>query len=102
MAQDRTQRPFVEELPRLLEARRMSVRSVEKALGLSHGFLSRVLRQRDYKTPSPDLTRRVAQALDLAPDFFPEAREGFIFERVRADAKLRDRLYDELRGARRR
>ena len=80
----------------------MSVRALENAVGLSHGFLSRVLRQRDYKTPSPDLTRRVAQPLGLPPDFFPEAREGFVCERVRCDAKLRERLYDELRGSRRR
>ncbi len=75
----------------------MSVRALEEAVGLSHGFLSRVLRQRDYKTPSAELTRRVAAALRLRADFFPEAREGFVCEQVRRDPKLRERLYDQLR-----
>jgi transcriptional regulator with XRE-family HTH domain len=87
----------VEEVPRLLAEREMSVRALEQTVGLSHGFLSRVLRQRDYKSPSPDLTRRVATALDLPPDFLPETRESFVCERVRRDPKLRERLYDQLR-----
>jgi hypothetical protein len=37
-----------------------------------------VLRRVSYKTPSPDLARRVAVALDLPPDYFPEYREGFV------------------------
>ena len=49
-----------------------------------------------HKTPSADLTRRVAVALGLPIDYFPEFREGFVIERVRHDPKLRDRLYGEL------
>src|SRR6266550_1277719 len=97
MPTKRTQRPFVDEVPRLLSERNMSVRALEQAIGLSHGFLSRVLRRRDYKSPSPELTRRVAAALGLPPDFFPESRASFICEQVQNDPKLRERLYDQLR-----
>ena len=44
----------------------------------------------------------VAVALGLDEDYFPEAREGFVVDEIRRDARLRDRLYDELRRRRRR
>lgn len=68
-----------------------------KPVNPSH--LSRALRGADYKAPGPDLARRVALALGLPGDYFPEAREGFVIDRVRADGELRDRLYDELGGS---
>ncbi len=59
--------------------------------------LSRVLRRANYKTPSKDLTSRVAKALGLPRDYFPEYRQALVLERVRADGRLRDRLYEELK-----
>jgi hypothetical protein len=54
-----------------------------------------VLRGVNYKTASPDLARRVALALDLPEDYFPEYREGIVIERIRNNPQLRDRLYEQ-------
>jgi hypothetical protein len=69
---------------------------------VSHGFLSRVLRERDYRRVGPELARRVAKAFGLPEDFFVEARQGFIIERVKGDPRLREELYDKLRQRRQR
>jgi transcriptional regulator with XRE-family HTH domain len=89
-------RPFIEEVPRLLAERQMSLRALARAADVGHGHLSRVLRQDAYKTPSADLTARVAEALELPPDYFPEFREAFVIERVHEDEGLRERLYGRL------
>src|SRR2546427_9793760 len=89
--------PFTEELPRLLQKRGMSLRALAKQIGISDSHLSRVVRRADYKTASPDLTRRIAVALGLAPDYFPEFREAYVIDRIRTDPKLRDSLYVRLR-----
>jgi hypothetical protein len=60
-------------------------------------ILSRVLRRVNYKTPGPELARRVAIALDL-PRLFPEYRKGFVRERIRTDAVLCDELYARVTG----
>jgi hypothetical protein len=52
------------------------------------------------KTASADLARRVAVALGLPPDYFPEFREAFVVEHIRRDADLRERLYKQLRTRR--
>lgn len=97
MAPRRTARPFVEELPGLLEERRLSIRAVARAAEVDQAHLSRVLRGARGKTPSPELTKRVAEALDLPADYFPEWRESVIVERIRADPSLRERIYDRIR-----
>jgi hypothetical protein len=56
-----------------------------------------VLRKADYKTPSGELVRRVAVALDLPHDYFPEYRASVVFEKISADEALRDELYQRLR-----
>ena len=97
-----TDRPFVDELPRLLAEREMSLRALAREVGVTDAHLSRVLRRVEYKTPSADLARRVAVALGLPPDYFPEFREGFVIDWIRSDRALRDELYDRLRKRRRR
>jgi transcriptional regulator with XRE-family HTH domain len=92
-----TDTPFTEELPRLLEEREMSVRALAATIGISDSHLSRVLRRSDYKTPSSDLTRRVALSLGLPPDYFPEFREAYVVEQVKSDPKLRNELYSRLK-----
>jgi transcriptional regulator with XRE-family HTH domain len=94
----RTKAPFVDELPRLLAERSLSIRELSRSVGVSDSHLSRILRRAGYKTVSPDLARRIAMALGLDEGYFVEAREGFVFERIRRSPRLRDRLYDELHG----
>jgi transcriptional regulator with XRE-family HTH domain len=91
-----TDRPFTEEVPRLLGERGMSIRALAAAVGVSDSHLSRVLRRADYKTPSTDLAKRVAEALGMPGDYFPEYREAFVIERIRSDARLRNDLYARL------
>lgn len=85
--------PFVDEVPRLLSERGMSLRSLAAAAQVEPSHLSRVLRRERYKSPSGDLARRVALALGLRPDYFPEYREAVVVERIRKDPALRDRLF---------
>ncbi len=89
---------FVEELPRLLKEKGMSISAVARAAGTQQSHLSRVLRQMDYKRPSADLAKRVARALGLPDDYFPEYREGRVVDRLRADPDFRDELYERLAG----
>ena len=98
----RTNRPFVEELPDLLAARKLSQRRLAQLIDLNPSHLSRVLRAVDYKSPSADLVGRVALALGLPEDYFPEYRVARVAEAVAADPKLRDELYDRLPASRKR
>lgn len=99
----RTNRPFVEELPELLAARKLSQRRLAQLIDLNPSHLSRVLRAVDYKSPSADLVGCVAIALGLPEGYFPEYRAARINEAVAADPKLRDELYDRIlaRGTKR-
>jgi transcriptional regulator with XRE-family HTH domain len=99
---DQTDTPFTEELPRLLRERGMSLRALAAMLGISDSHLSRVVRRADYKTPSADLTKRVAVALGLPSDYFPELREAYVLEQIKSDSRLRNDLYVRLSRERRR
>jgi hypothetical protein len=59
--------PFVEEVPRLLRERGLSIRALAREVGVTDGHLSRVLRRVNYKTPGPELARR-ARARSLRWD----------------------------------
>lgn len=87
----------MEELPDLLEERGLSIRAIARAADVDPAHLSRVLRGVRGKTPSPELARRVAEALGLPRDYFPEWREAVILHRIREDPALRDRIYDRVR-----
>ncbi len=92
-----SQRSFVEEVPALLAERGMSVSQLAERVGVSQSHFSRILRKADYRSASGDLARRVALALELPEDYFPEFRERFVIDAVRQDPELRDRLYRQLR-----
>lgn len=94
----KTDRPFVVEVPRLLRERGWSIRELARRAGVTDAHLSRVLRRANYKTPSGDLARRVASALDLPDDYFPEYREAFVIEQLKKDPRFRDELYRKLKG----
>ena len=97
MAAGRTQRSFIEELPALLNERRLSLRALAREVGVTDAHLSRLLRGVGYRTkPSANLAQRVALALELPPDYFREYREALVIEQVKKDARLREELYDRL------
>lgn len=91
-------RPFAEELPGLLAERGLSQRKLAQMIDLNPSHLSRVLRGADRSRPSTDLISRIAEALNLPAGYFPELREAAVIQRLRADPKLRDRLYDQLKS----
>lgn len=91
-----SQRPFIEELPEILEERGLSLREIARQAGVDPGHLNRVLRRADYKTPSAKLCERVAVTLGLPADYWPEYREHVIVSRVRADPELRETLYKRI------
>lgn len=93
-----TERSFVVEVPDLLRERGWSIRELGRRAGVTDAHLSRVLRRASYKTPSADLARRVAAALGLPDDYFPEFREAFVIDAVREDPGLREELYRKLTG----
>lgn len=94
---DRTQRPFVDELPALLRERGMSLRELARQVEVTDSHLSRLLRGVGYRTrPSKELARRVAVSLGLEPDYFLEYREAVVIEAVRGNRRLREELYDRL------
>jgi transcriptional regulator with XRE-family HTH domain len=80
-----------ESLPDLLRERKLSVRAMATAAGISEGHLSNVLK--GNKRPSPKLARSIARELGLQDDYFPEVREAAVIKAIRTDAKLRDRVY---------
>lgn len=74
----------------------MSMRELARQIGVSDTHISRVVRRAEYKSASASLARKVGKVMGLPVGFFVEEREGLVLDRVRANAKLRDRLYDEL------
>ena len=91
-----TDTAFADEVPLLLKRRGMSLRALAKQIGVSDSYLSRVVRRANYKTPSPELTRRVARVFGLPDDYFPEFREASVIERIRSEPQLRNSLYSRL------
>lgn len=66
-------------------------------VGVGDDHLSRVLRGARDKRATGELTRRVAVALNLPEDYFPETRLAFIVDRLGDYPALHDRVYDQLR-----
>ena len=93
---DRTTIPLPEALPGLLRERGLSLRGLARRADADPSHLSRVIRRRSNKKPSPALAARLALALDLPSDYFAEFREAAVIDEVRGDGELRDKLYDEL------
>jgi transcriptional regulator with XRE-family HTH domain len=91
MAADRTQTPFGEALPSLLLEHGLSLRQLSRRLGMDATYLSRV--RRGHKRLPADLPKRVAVALGLPEDYFPETREAVILDAVRRDPDLRERIF---------
>lgn len=92
----RTDRPYAEEVPRLLKERGMSIRALARIVGVTDAHLSRVLRHADYKRASGALAVRTAVAFGLSEAYFPEAREDAVIAAIKQSARLRDDLFDDL------
>ena len=93
-------RPLAEELPSLLAERDLSLRGLAERVGVTHSHLSRATRGANGKMVGGDLAGRIAVALGLPADYFPEYREAAVVEQVQNDASLRDRLYGQLKRLR--
>lgn len=92
----RTVRSVQEELPQLLQDRGLTQKALAAAAGVDPAHLSRALRGKAYKAIGPGLAHRIALALGLPEDYFPEARDGALSRRLRADPRLRDEVHDTL------
>jgi transcriptional regulator with XRE-family HTH domain len=92
MSQVRTDEPFRDALPRVLTEQGVSLRELSRRLGMDATYLSRVRRGRQ-RLPTR-LPSRVAASLGLPEDYFPETREALIFDAIRSDSVLRERIYD--------
>jgi transcriptional regulator with XRE-family HTH domain len=97
----RSGRSLRETLPALLSQREdgLTLSGLAGQVGVHRAHLWRVVRGEgeDRKPVSPELCRKIALALDLPEDYFPETREDAVITAVRGDPELRDRIYDALR-----
>jgi transcriptional regulator with XRE-family HTH domain len=90
--------PFSGSVRALLEERGWSQRDLARAAGVDPAYISRALRRGRRSAVAPELAARVALALGLSDDYFPECRERQVIEAVRNDPALRDRLHRRLAG----
>lgn len=92
VAENTTNRSFVDELPKLLEKNGMTLRSLAREVGgLDHAYLSRMLSGKAQVNPGH--AERVSRFLGLPLDYFPEVREARVVSAVRRSARLRDEIY---------
>jgi transcriptional regulator with XRE-family HTH domain len=96
----RSQIPLIDQLPQLMGERGLSTNRLAAMVGVSQSHLSRALRRADRKTITGELAARIAVVLQLPEDWFPETRESRLFDHLRQEPALRDRLYDKLVGRR--
>lgn len=89
---DFTTQPFRTELPRLLEAKGLTLRALARDVGgFDHAYLSRMLH--GQVPVNVQHVRKISKQLGLPPDYFPEVREAAVTEAVRKSSKLRDEIY---------
>jgi transcriptional regulator with XRE-family HTH domain len=95
----RTELPLHESVPALLEGAGEigSLRALADAVGHHVSFLSRVLN--GERRVTVELLEKVATALGVPSDYFPEYRELKVAAAVASDGDLRDCFYDELPAA---
>lgn len=90
----RTSTAFPDALTELLQERKISLRELGRRLDVDPTYLSRI--QRGKKRVPADLPERVAAALDLPSDYFPESRERLILEAIRREPRLRELVYETI------
>jgi transcriptional regulator with XRE-family HTH domain len=87
---------FGEIIRTLLDERGWTQRMLAEAASVDPAHISRIVRSRGKRRPSPDLVARVADALCLPREYFPEYREWLVVTAVQSDPALRDRLYSRV------
>jgi transcriptional regulator with XRE-family HTH domain len=85
-----------------MRERSLSMRQLAHRVGVAQSHISRVVSGSSRKPASGALAERLAAALELPSDYFPEARRARLIARIDADGALRDRLYDRLAKSTRR
>ena len=90
----RTDLSVSEALPALLEERRWSQRLLAREVGVNQSHLSRALAG-DGRI-SGGLAGRLALALGLPEDYFPEFRSAAVQEAIERDPGFRDFVYRQL------
>ena len=93
-----TQLLVAEALPGLLEERGWSQRALAREVGVDQSHLSRALAG-DGRI-SGDLAGRIAVALGLAEDYFPEFRSAAVRDAIETDPDFRDGIYRQVRKRR--
>lgn len=92
VAKNQSDASLADELPALLAERGRSLRGLAEELGVDHGHLSRITRHERSKVPSGDLAGRIAIALGLPVDYFPEYRRWLVVTAL-ADPDVLNRVY---------
>lgn len=91
---------LADELPGLLDERRMSLRALGRELDISQSHLSRILKPDESgRVASGELAGRIAKAIGLPEDYFPEFRAAIVHQAIDTDDELRDRFYRVVRRA---
>ena len=94
----RTDENFSVALPHALEERGVSGRELARKIGINQSYLSLVVSGR--RAPSRRLMVAAAKALGLPPDYFREEREAIVLERIKADARALEQVYELVRKKR--
>jgi transcriptional regulator with XRE-family HTH domain len=92
----RTRESITDALPLGLEEQGVSARELARQIGINQGYVSLVLGVR--RAPSRKILISASKALGLPADYFREARQALVLEKIKADPRILDRIYDLVRG----
>jgi transcriptional regulator with XRE-family HTH domain len=82
-------------IERLMNEQGVTYRGLAASSGLSAGYLNHLVHG-NRPVPSNDVIKRLADALDVGPEYFREYRLRVITERLERMPELVDRLYRRL------
>ena len=88
-----TNKSVADALPELLASQDLSLRALASAAGVSQSHLSRALRKGSGRFISGELAERLAIALGLPADYFPETRTWRVHTAIDDDPNLRESVY---------
>ncbi|MFL5953692.1 MAG: helix-turn-helix domain-containing protein [Gaiellaceae bacterium] len=88
----RTRESITDALPRVLEEQGVSARELARQIGINQSYLSLVVAGR--RALSRKIPISPSKALGLPADYFREAREALVLEKIKADPRILDRVYD--------